>query len=369
MKEALETSRPPEEEEGPRSIALLRGITLFAEVDRETLLELFAQARRREYPSGSVIVNELEPGTEMFVLVHGQAEVSVDATLGSRRVVGHLGPGSGFGEISALTGELRSATVTATTDALALVITSDEFERLRERRPQIALALLGLPAERLRETERAIEGLLASADEGAPGDASAHAILRAEGAGGKLVRGSITRLYQELVTGRRRDLPFLAFVSFVATLLAVRCAVYLSFRYDVAPRAVLRAAYMTGFASLVLSACASLLTFRPALRRMIAVVFYGIGAALIVNELGVTLAFDIFYKDIHTADPTSPSMSSDSTNEAPPCMRSADRPRGIDPGGVPAEVLRASAVRAGDAGAQATALNRARRALARSWGR
>jgi len=53
------------------------------------------------------------------------------------------------------------------------------------------------------------------------------------------------------------------------------------------------------------SACASLLTFRPALRRWIAI-FYGLGLALIFNELGVTLAFDIFYKDIHTADPNLP---------------------------------------------------------------
>jgi hypothetical protein len=28
--------------------------------------------------------------------------------------------------------------------------------------------------------------------------------------------------------------------------------------------------------------------------------------ALILNELGVTLAFDIFYKDIHTPDPSVP---------------------------------------------------------------
>ena len=37
-------------------------------------------------------------------------------------------------------------------------------------------------------------------------------------------------------------------------------------------------------------------------RRLVAVA-YGVGCALIFNELGVTLAFDIFYKDIHTPDP------------------------------------------------------------------
>jgi hypothetical protein len=65
---------------------------------------------------------------------------------------------------------------------------------------------------------------------------------------------------------------------------------------------VLRAAYLTGFGLLLLSACASLLTFRPSYRRAIALC-YGIACALIANELGVTLAFDIFFRDIHTADP------------------------------------------------------------------
>jgi len=40
-------------------------------------------------------------------------------------------------------------------------------------------------------------------------------------------------------------------------------------------------------------------------RRAIAVA-YGVGLALILNELGVTLAFDIFFKDIHTPDPDVP---------------------------------------------------------------
>jgi CRP-like cAMP-binding protein len=294
-----------DEEEGPRSIPLLRRVPLLADVDEETLLEIFAQAGRREYPAGSLIVSELEPGTDVFILVRGKAEVTVDATMGSREIVGELGPGSGFGEMSALTGELRSATVTATTDVSALVLSAEEFERLRERRPQIAKALLPMLASRLAQTEKAIERLLASSEETAPDDARARAIEGAKDAGAKLRRGSISRLFRELVVARKRDLAFLTLASFITTLLLVRLAVYLSFRFDVAPRAVLRTAYMTGFASLVVSACASLLTFRSVVRKWIAI-FYGLGLALILNELGVTLAFDIFYKDIHTADPNVP---------------------------------------------------------------
>lgn len=294
---------PSVEALGPAS--LLRKVPMLAKVDDETLAELYTRTRRQTYAAGSTIVSELEAGADVFIVVRGAAEVSVDTSRGDRQVVGELGPGSGFGEMSSLTGELRSATVTATTEVEALVISDEEFDRLRERRPRIALALLGLLSLRLVQTEKAIEALLASETESAPDDARREAIQRAKGAGAKLRKSSIRLVFQELVVARRRDLAFLTLAAFVLTLLAVRVAVYAAFRFDIAPRGVLRAAYMTGFAALVGSACASLLTFRPSLRRIIAVL-YGVGVALIFNELGVTLAFDIFYKDIHTADPTVP---------------------------------------------------------------
>jgi CRP-like cAMP-binding protein len=289
----------------PGPAALLKQVPMLAEVDDETLAELFAHTRRQSYRAGSTIVSELEPGADVFILVRGEAEVSVDATLGDRKVVGQLGPGSGFGEMSSLTGELRSATVTATTDVEALVFSDAAFDRLRERRPQIAIALLRLLSERLVQTEKAIEALLATEAVCGPAEARETAVRHAQGAGAEVKKSSIRLVFQELVVARRRDLAFLTLAAFVVTLLAVRAAVFASFRFDVAPRDVLRAAYMTGFAALVGSACASLLTFRPGWRRVLAVL-YGVGVALIFNELGVTLAFDIFYKDIHTADPNVP---------------------------------------------------------------
>jgi hypothetical protein len=110
-------------------------------------------------------------------------------------------------------------------------------------------------------------------------------------------------LWQELVVNHQKELAFLTLWAFVFTLICIRFGVYLAFKFDAAPRQVLRAAYVSGFGLVMVSAGSSLLTFRPAWRRAIAVA-YGIGSALIVNELGVTLAFDIFYKDIFTPDPT-----------------------------------------------------------------
>jgi hypothetical protein len=195
--------------------------------------------------------------------------------------------------MSSLTGELRSATVTALGEVEVLIVPDEEFDRLRERRPEVAAALLRILGARLAAAEQAIDALLDSAAARGSEAAAAHAGARP---------GSIVRAWRELVVSRRRDLAFLTLAAFTLTLIAVRAAVYLSFRFNLAPHASLRAAYITGYLLLGGSACAALLTFRPGWRRAIALA-YGVGCALILNELGVTLAFDIFYKDIHTPDP------------------------------------------------------------------
>jgi CRP-like cAMP-binding protein len=286
-------------------LALVRDVVFLKGLDDPTLQDVVARARRHTFARGGTIVSELEPGADFFVILEGDAEISVDANDGDRQVIGTLGAGSAFGEMSSLTGELRSATVTALTDVRVLVISDHDFDQLREQRPEVALALVGILASRLGHTEKAIDALFAAEDHPADEVAHAKAVLGVGLTSVKVRTGSIARVWRELVVARKRDIAFLTLAAFVLTLLAVRLGVYLAFRFDVAPRGVLRTAYMSGFAALVGSACASLLTYRPAWRRVIAVL-YGFGIALIFNELGVTLAFDIFYKDIHTADPNTP---------------------------------------------------------------
>lgn len=279
-------------------LALLRKVPFLASVDDDTLSELSLRGRRTQYRKNERIVSELEPGADVFVVLRGQAEASLETARGEREKLGQFGPGSAFGEMSSLTGELRSATVMATGEVEALVIPDDVFDDLRRRRPLVALSLVRTMATRMAEAEHSIRELLTHPDEQV-------ASTRASVVVGGVRRGSIGRAWRELVVGHKKDLTFLVFAGFVATLLVVRLGVYLSFRADFAPMDVLRAAYTSGFFLLAVSSCASLLTFRPGWRRGIALA-YGVALALILNELGVTLAFDIFYKNITTPDPNVP---------------------------------------------------------------
>ena len=279
-------------------VALLHRVEYLACLDEATLADLLTRTRVATFRDGERVVSELEAGADVYVVTKGEAEVFVEPRAGERRVLGKLTAGSAFGEMASLTGELRSASVTATGHVELVVIPDAEFDALRARRPEVAVALVRMLARRLGGTERAIDALLDPATQSTRQAAAAVA-----GAGhAEVRRGSVARAWSELVTNRRRDLPFLTLAGFALTLAAVRVLVFLAFRFDFLEKQILRGAYLTGFALLGVSALTALLTFRPAVRRAVAIA-YGIGCALIFNELGVTLAFDIFFKDIHTADP------------------------------------------------------------------
>jgi CRP-like cAMP-binding protein len=276
----------------------LKGVPFLGCLDDGSRERLAARSRRIRSLPGQCLVSELEPGADVYVILQGEAEVSVDARGGERRVLQKLGPGSGFGEMSSLTGELRSATVSAIGEVEALVIADAEFDRLREERPQVALALARELAKRLGTVEATLEDLLTNERPKIVTEVAQAAHATPD----KGRRGSIGRAWRELVVGRKQDCAFLTLAAFVMTLLLVRLIVHVAFQLEATPRDLMRTLYVSGFALVAGSACTSLLTFRPSWRRWIAVA-YGIGTALILNELGVTLAFDIFYKDIHTADP------------------------------------------------------------------
>ena len=277
-------------------VATLRKVDYLAMLDDAALTELVAGARVVRYAPGDFLVSELDPGADVFVIVAGEASVFVEPRAGERRVLGTLGPGTAFGEMASLTSELRSASVAAVTAVQALVIADGDFDRLRARRPEVAVALVQVLGVRLAAAEHAIDALLAD---------TAARPLAGETARTDARRGSIARAWREHVVSRGRDLTFLTLAAFSVSLLVVRAVVALAFHFDLAARAILRAAYLSGFALLVVSAACALLTYRPTVRRAVALA-YGVGCALILNELGVTLAFDIFFKDIHTADPNAP---------------------------------------------------------------
>ncbi len=150
-------------------IEILSRCDLFAQsLEQTEIEELAANILVLEFDAGEVVVSEGSPGSSMFILSEGVLAASIsqrsdqesDETVpepDKGLVVGHIAAGGIFGEMSLLTGERRSATITALTGVLVYEVTFETFETILERRPAIGEAVSKLVAERQIATKRAVD--------------------------------------------------------------------------------------------------------------------------------------------------------------------------------------------------------------------
>jgi hypothetical protein len=98
-----------------RARELLAHTDLFRSLPAEALDRLALAARHHLFDAGEVLVREGQPGESLFLIDEGRVMVSKGGMAAGTGMVhlASLGPGELFGEMSLLTGEPRSATVTA----------------------------------------------------------------------------------------------------------------------------------------------------------------------------------------------------------------------------------------------------------------
>jgi CRP/FNR family transcriptional regulator, cyclic AMP receptor protein len=125
-------------------IDLLKRVPLFSGCSKAELGALARSADELDLREGKELTHEGRPAREFFVLVDGTVSVERKG-----RKIDDLGPGDWFGEIALLTKTPRTATVTATSPLLVLVITDRGFQRVVEEMPSVALKVLAKVGERL----------------------------------------------------------------------------------------------------------------------------------------------------------------------------------------------------------------------------
>lgn len=135
---------------------ILKATPFFAEVlDDGELATLASHAHFVGYARGATPIEEDGPGHAMFVVVSGEATVTV---LGDDTPVATLKRGDIFGEMSLLTGARRSATVTAITAMETLEISKQAFARVLEHSPDLVNRVVEMLNRRQRELDRAAGG-------------------------------------------------------------------------------------------------------------------------------------------------------------------------------------------------------------------
>lgn len=103
-----------------------------------------------EFAPGSVICHQGDQSRNVLVVSRGRVRVSWVAVTGEEAVLAVRGPGEIIGELAAVDGRSRSATLTAVDSVCGLVITARALESLCRRRPGITWVMLRVVASRQR---------------------------------------------------------------------------------------------------------------------------------------------------------------------------------------------------------------------------
>lgn len=125
-------------------------------LDDAALETLARAARERPYGPGEVVIREKEHGDEFFIVERGELVVYVSqGGNGKPTEVARLRAGSFFGEMSAITGAPRSATVRAATECELLVLDKAAFQRLLDQSPEAAEVISEALAARQEQLDSA----------------------------------------------------------------------------------------------------------------------------------------------------------------------------------------------------------------------
>ncbi len=124
--------------------------SLFVQALPGSFGDLGPLGKERTLEAGTTLWREGDPGEYVVLLLEGRLEVSHQTPDGEEIILRHLYPGSVVGEMAAVDGEPRSATVRAPGDSRVRLIPADGFRQFLKERPDILEQLFWLQLERVR---------------------------------------------------------------------------------------------------------------------------------------------------------------------------------------------------------------------------
>ena len=128
-------------------------VPLFKRLSARQRARLARHATTRTYQPGDVIIREGDTGMTLYVILTGAARVTRRSDEGHTVSLNEMGPAGFFGEMGLLDDVVRSATITASAPMECALLGRWDFQRELHDDPAIALALLPILTERIRDLE------------------------------------------------------------------------------------------------------------------------------------------------------------------------------------------------------------------------
>jgi len=135
-------------------IELLKKVDILGPLKDEELTMLAEDLSHHLFGKGEAVCKQGDPGTTFYIIKSGLIAVKVKGADGVEVEVARLKPGSYFGEMSLLTGDVRTSTCTALEDSELLCLDRDTFGVLLQENPPIAQTMSEILAARSQATAK-----------------------------------------------------------------------------------------------------------------------------------------------------------------------------------------------------------------------
>ena len=136
-------------------LGFLSTVDFLEALGEEGLAVLADRARFQLFAAGEKVCVQGEPGDSFYVIRSGRVEVSVKDDQGETILNFEMAVGNYFGEMALLTGEPRSATVAAVTDAELLTVSKEDLREVIVAYPEVEQIISKVLAQRQLRTEQA----------------------------------------------------------------------------------------------------------------------------------------------------------------------------------------------------------------------
>ncbi len=129
---------------------MLTDFPFFDGLDESLISDLHVHASKRTYPKNTIIINEGDSTDSLYFIESGKVKVYLSDENGKEIIVNNHKSGEYFGEMALIDNSKRSASVMTTEKSIFKIVAKVEFEKFLESHPKIALGLIKVLSQRIR---------------------------------------------------------------------------------------------------------------------------------------------------------------------------------------------------------------------------
>lgn len=142
----------------PIDLKAVGTIPFFNSLNDASIKRLLTRSVLAHFQPGQIILGHEDNTTDVLFLIEGQARVNIYSASGRRVSFRDIRKGSIFGELAAIDGQPRSATVEAVINCSAMKMTQEEFSSALKQEPEFMMAIMRHLSQQVRAlTSRVFE--------------------------------------------------------------------------------------------------------------------------------------------------------------------------------------------------------------------